>query len=64
MHEFMYEYVPGQAVRPVVLPIREGTSRAYVYVNYKAVGVWRYEVEPDKPIRMNFGKETLSVSQD
>jgi len=64
VHEFMYEYVPGQPVRPVVTKIHEGNAKGFVFVNYKAVGTWRYEFDPDKPVRVNFGKETLSVVQD
>jgi hypothetical protein len=64
VHEFMYESVPGQTVRPVVTKIHEGVAKGYVFVNYKSVGVWRYEFDPDKPIRINFGKDTLSVVQD
>ena len=63
-HEALFEFAPGMTVKPIVRTVREGAAKGFIFVSYKAVGVWRYEFDPDKQVRVNFGKETMTVAQD
>lgn len=51
-----WEWVPGQEVEPLDVPIRVGAKSALVYADFFAPGKHRLMVDPRKPVRLLLGE--------
>ncbi|HEX8437006.1 hypothetical protein [Archangium sp.] len=64
LDEVLWEFIPGQQVPPLSLPVRPGTTEAFLFVRYRAGGPHRYPFSPERPVRLELGRQEVSLVQE
>ena len=58
---YLWEWVPGQQVEPIVAKIKSGTKVGFIFANYISPGSHREQVDPRKHFALRMGEKNFEV---
>jgi len=64
LDEGLCKFIPGQQVPPLSVPVRPGTTEGFLFVRYRAGGPHRYRFSPNRPMRLELGRQEISLTQE